>query len=133
MATLIDTSALYVLLDEDDPDHPMAMSTFGRLRVRDRDLVLHSYALSEAIALLQRRFGTDAVRRLVDVILPLVEIAWVDRDLHDRAVGAMLASGRRSISLVDHVSFILMRDRQVRTAFAFDRDFADQGFEVLGA
>lgn len=133
MATLIDTSALYVLLDEDDPDHPMAMSTFGRLRMRDRDLVLHSYALSEAIALLQRRFGMDAVRRLVDVILPVVEIAWVDRDLHDRAVGAMLASGRRSISLVDHVSFILMRDRQVRTAFAFDRDFADQGFEVLGA
>ena len=132
MATLIDTSALYTLLDEADPDHPTAVNIFGRLRTRDRDLVLHSYALSETIALLQRRFGLDAVRRLVDVILPVIQIAWVDRELHDRAVGAMLASGRRTVSLVDHVSFILMRDRQMRTAFAFDRDFADQGFEVLG-
>jgi predicted nucleic acid-binding protein len=103
------------------------------LRTRDQGLVLHSYALSESIALLQRRVGLDAVRRLVDGILPVVEIAWVDRELHDRAVGVMLASGRRTVSLVDHVSFILMRDRHIRTAFAFDRDFADQGFEVLSA
>ncbi len=132
MATLIDTSALYTLLDEDDPDHPTAVRIFNGLPTRERDLVLHSYALSETIALLQRRLGLDAVRRLVDAILPVVEIVWVDRDLHDRAVAAMLASGRRSVSLVDHLSFILMRDRQMRTAFAFDRDFADQGFEVLG-
>jgi predicted nucleic acid-binding protein len=132
LATLIDTSALYILLDEDGPNHPTALRIFGRLRTRDQRLVLHSYALSESIALLQRRVGLDAVRRLVDGILPVVEIAWVDRELHDRAVGVMLASGRRTVSLVDHVSFILMRDRHIRTAFAFDRDFADQGFEVLG-
>lgn len=132
MATLIDTSALYILLDEDDPDHAAAAGIFGRLRRQDRHLVMHSYALSETIALLQRRFGLDAVRRLIDVLLPVIEVAWVDRGLHDRAVGAMLASGRRTVSLVDHVSFILMRDRQMRTAFAFDRDFVDQGFEVLG-
>jgi predicted nucleic acid-binding protein len=133
LATLIDTSALYILLDEDSPNHPTAMQIFGSLRKRGQSLVLHSYALGETIALLQRRFGLEAVRRLVDVILPVIDVAWVDRELHGRAVGAMLASGRRTVSFVDHVSFIVMRDRQMRAAFAFDSDFADQGFEVLGA
>ena len=85
MATLIDTSALYVLIDELDPDHAAALAILDRLRTDDMDLVMHSYALGETIALLQRRFGLDAVRRLVDVFLPIIEVAWVDPDLHHRA------------------------------------------------
>jgi predicted nucleic acid-binding protein len=131
LATLIDTSALYVLLDEDDPDHAAAVTILARLRTDDPELVLHSYALNETIALLQRRFGLDAVRRLVDVYLPITDITWVDRDLHDRALSSLLGAGQRSVSLVDHVSFILMRDRGIRSAFAFDQDFAREGFELL--
>lgn len=133
MATLIDTSALYVLLDQDDPHHPAAAAILGRLLDADLDLVLHSYALSESIALLQRRFGLDAVRRLVDLYLPIIEVVWVDRDLHDRALSALLGSGQRTVSFVDQVSFVLMRDQGIRTAFAFDRDFTIQGFDVLSA
>ena len=55
-----------------------------------------------------------------------LDAAWEIED------AGYLDSLRTTVSLVDHVSFILMRDRQMRTAFAFDRDFADQGFEVLG-
>ena len=133
MATLIDTSALYVLLDEDDPHHPAAVAILGRLRTADPDLVLHSYALTESIALLQRRFGLEAVRRLVDVYLPIIGVAWVDRDLHGRALVALLGSANRTVSFVDQVSFVLMRDRGIRRAFAFDRDFVTEGFEVLSA
>jgi predicted nucleic acid-binding protein len=133
LATLIDTSALYVLIDESDPDHAAAVAILGRSRTADPDLVIHSYALTESIALLQRRFGLEAVRRLVDVYLPIIDVAWVDRDLHDRALAVLLGSGQRAVSFVDQVSFILMRDRGIRTAFAFDRDFAAQGFDLLGA
>jgi predicted nucleic acid-binding protein len=133
MATLIDTSALFVLLDEDDPAHDLARSILGRLRTSDPELVMHSYALTESIALLQRRFGLEAVRRVVDGYLPIIEIAWVDRDLHDRALSALLGSGQRGVSFVDHVSFVLMRDRGIRTAFAFDQDFVAQGFELVSA
>ena len=133
MGTLIDTSALYVLLDEDDPAHEGAVTILGRLRTSDPDLIVHSYALSETIALLQRRFGLEAVRRLASAVLPIVDIVWVDRDLHDRALSALLGSEQRTVSFVDQVSFVLMRDRQIRSAFAFDRDFMAQGFEVLRA
>jgi len=133
LATLIDTSALYVLIDELDPDHAAALAILDRLRNDDLDLVMHSYALGETIALLQRRFGLDAVRRLVDVFLPIIEVAWVDPDLHHRALTSLLGSAQRTVSFVDHVSFAVMRDRRIRKAFAFDRDFLAQGFELLGA
>jgi hypothetical protein len=67
----------------------------------------------------------------VEVYLPIIEIAWVDRDLHDRALSALLSSDHRTVSFVDQVSFILMRDRLMHSAFAFDRDFVTQGFQVL--
>jgi predicted nucleic acid-binding protein len=51
--------------------------------------------------------------------------------LHDAALSSYLDS-RSGASFVDHVSFVLMRARGVTTAFAFDEDFARQGFNVTG-
>lgn len=55
-------------------------------------------------------------------------VTWIDESLHTRAVTAMLAAGRRDVSLVDWTSFELMRQRGVDHAFAFDVDLDDQGF-----
>lgn len=51
--------------------------------------------------------------------------------LHQRALATLLGAGRREVSLVDWVSFLLMRELGIRHAFAFDRHFAEQGFVVL--
>lgn len=51
--------------------------------------------------------------------------------LHRRAITAMLAARRRPVSLVDWTSFEVMRSRGIGSAFAFDDDFAAQGFTVL--
>jgi predicted nucleic acid-binding protein len=40
-------------------------------------------------------------------------------------------AGQRDLSLVDFVSFELMRREGIRTAFTFDRHFAEQGFECV--
>lgn len=47
------------------------------------------------------------------------------------SVGAHLKSLRRRSSLVDHVSFELMRRLDLRTALALDADFAREGFELF--
>jgi len=133
LAVLIDTSAIYALLDEADPQHARSVAILRRLG-RDRaDIVVHSYVIGEAVALLQRRLGLDAVRRFVSTIAPLFSVVWVDRALHDRGVSALLAADRRAVSLVDHTSFLVMRDLGIRAAFAFDDDFVAQGFELLSA
>jgi predicted nucleic acid-binding protein len=74
-----------------------------------------------------------AVRRLVDDLVPLLDVAWIDADLHAEAREALLAAGRRNVSLVDWTSFLVMRRHGVRRAFTFDADFAAEGFEVVPA
>jgi uncharacterized protein len=92
---------------------------------------VHSYVLVETIALAQRRVGMDAVRALRDELFPALAVEWVDARLHAEAVAALVASAQRSVSLVDHVSFTLMRRRNVRRALAVDRHFAAQGFDLV--
>jgi predicted nucleic acid-binding protein len=64
-------------------------------------------------------------------VIPLLDVAWVDPELHADAVTAHLRALRRRSSLVDHVSFELMRRRGLRVALALDRDFETEGFELL--
>jgi predicted nucleic acid-binding protein len=45
-------------------------------------------------------------------------------------LAAMLTANRKELSLVDCVSFEVMRRRDVTRAFALDTDFASQGFLV---
>jgi uncharacterized protein len=64
-------------------------------------------------------------------MLPTLEIEWIVVRTHGLAVAALLAAGRRQISLVDWTSFTVMRERSITHAFAFDDDFERQGFETF--
>jgi len=128
VTVFIDSSALFALIDAADPAHEGArrfVESGGPI-----DLVTHQYVVVETIALAQRRIGIEAVRAIVR-LLEVVDVRPVDRDLHDRALTALLGARRRQVSFVDWTSFTLMRDLGLRTAFTFDDDFVDQGFEVV--
>ncbi len=126
LATFVDTSALIALLDRDDAHHERAARALAALR--DRSLVTHSYVVVESVALTQSRLGAAALRRLCHDLLGVIELAWVGQELHRAALASLLASGSRSISFVDWVSFAFMRERGIVEAFAFDQHFARQGF-----
>ena len=64
-------------------------------------------------------------------IYPLLSVEWVGGVLHESGVGSVLAAGRRRLSLVDCVSFEVMRQRGIRRAFAFDKHFGEQGIDVV--
>jgi predicted nucleic acid-binding protein len=128
--TFVDTSALYPLVAEDDDAYVAATDHFAAT-ARDAGYLTHSYVLVEVVALVQRRLGMSAVRRLLDVMGPTVTVVSVDTPLHDAGVAALLSAGSRSVSLVDRVSFELMRRRGITEAFAFDDDFATAGFRLL--
>jgi len=130
---LVDTSAFFALLDADDVHGGRAREHLREALAAGIDLVSHEYVVVETIALVQRRLGLDALRRFLDDLLPVVEIAWVDDALHVEAREALLAAGRRNVSLVDWTSFLVMRRRGIRQAFTFDPDFGSEGFEVLPA
>ncbi len=133
---LVDTSAMYAVLDADDANHPEAARRWDRLldavAEGSRTGCTHSSVVVETSALVQRRLGMDAVRELHDRALPVLSVHWVDAELHARAVSALLAADRRDVSLVDWTSFELMRARGITEVLAFDDDFARQGFTVFG-
>ncbi|MGH9004294.1 MAG: type II toxin-antitoxin system VapC family toxin [Acidimicrobiia bacterium] len=133
MTVFVDSSALYAVLDADDDNHPPAATEWARLLDGATTLRTHSYVIVEAAALVQHRLGMDAATALHRDVVPALSVRFVDRALHQAATIALLAAGRRSISLVDWTSFEVMRDEQVGDAFAFDTDFTDQGFRVLPA
>ena len=54
----------------------------------------------------------------------------MDLDLHEEAEKELERIGKRGISLVDYVSFLVMRRRGIKKALAFDPDFRDQGFAI---
>jgi predicted nucleic acid-binding protein len=129
MIAFVDTSALYALLDRDDDNHQSARKTWTALLDSRAVLVTSNYALVETCALVQHRLGLAAIRALQDSIFPLLATEWVTKSQHDSAVASLLAAGRKKLSLVDCVSFGIMREAGIRKAFAFDRHFAEQGFE----
>ena len=94
-------------------------------------LVASSYVAHETIALVHRRFGVEAVRRWKTLAEPLLEIVWIEQELHTRALAALLAAGKRDVSLTDWSSFEAMRSEEIRRVFAFDPDFDLQGFQTI--
>lgn len=126
----IDTSALYALADRGDPNHRRAVSLFSHALESDARFVTHSYVMVEAMALVQHRLGLDATLALADDARAF-EVEWVNRALHDEAVAWLRRTKRRQVSLVDAVSFAVMRSRGIEVAFAFDPHFLQEGFQLL--
>jgi uncharacterized protein len=126
----IDTSAFYALADRADARHREALKLFDAILSEGEILLTHNYVLLEAMALLQHRLGTAACLKLARSVASF-DVAWVDHALHENAVRLLERTGKRRISLVDHVSFLVMRERRVERAFAFDPDFEAEGFRLL--
>lgn len=125
MKVFVDTSALFAVLDERDPNHVAAGATWDAL-LDEAELVTHNYVHLEAEALVRRRLGRDAAAVLIDVLLPALTTVWVDEPMHRAAVEAWRVGG--GTSLVDYVSFAVMRNAGIDVAFAFDADFERHGF-----
>ena len=132
MSTFVDTSALYALLDADHDNHAEAANWLrGRGASPENELVTHSYVIVETAALVHHRLGAAAVRDLFNAFLPALTVVFVDAGLHARATAACLAGLSRRMWFVDRVSFELIRDSALDRAFAFDRDFAREGFTLV--
>ena len=128
----VDTSALIAVIDRDQPWHAAAGKFFGESAASGSPaLVTCSLIVVETTALIQARFGVELAIAFHDDLLPMLDVRGVDDSLLAEATVAWRAARRRRLSLVDCVSFALMRRDGMRAAFTFDRDFQDEGFVVL--
>jgi len=129
VTVFVDTSALLAHLDQSDRSHAAATAYVeGSLA---EVLVTHNYVVLETAAVLKRKGGDQATRAFFSAWVPALRIHWIDPTVHATAAAAYVASLPSSVSLVDRVSFAVMRHLGISAAFAFDPHFAGEGFALV--
>jgi predicted nucleic acid-binding protein len=131
MVIFVDTSAFLAVLDAGDANHAAAKALWEKAILAGDVLVCHNYILVETSALVSRRLGIEAVRVFERDIVPLLRLEWITRELHSAASAAHMIAARRTLSLVDCVSFEVMRRLEIQAALAFDRHFREYGYETI--
>ncbi|PKL48767.1 MAG: VapC toxin family PIN domain ribonuclease [Nitrospira bacterium HGW-Nitrospira-1] len=131
MTVFFDTSAFLAILNKDDANHQNAKRFWKELVYLENILITNNYVLVESLALIQRRLGMEPLRVFQEDVLPLINIEWIDKAVHEAGISALLTASRKKLSLVDCVSFEVMRNLGIRKVFAFDPHFEEQGFEVI--
>lgn len=132
MSIFVDTSAIYAGVAASDDFHDAAVTRWAALLEGEEALVTHSLVEIETVALLQRRAGVDGVRAFVDLLLPRLSVVEIDRERRRRSIVELCSTSGREPGVVDQISFDVMTDQGITRAFAFDRHFADAGFELIG-
>jgi predicted nucleic acid-binding protein len=131
MKVFVDTSAFFALLDRDDQNHVRAKEAWIKLLDSDSLSTTSNYVIVETFSLLQNRLGLSAVRGFQEDLIPVLLVEWVDTEMHKAAVSALLAASKRRLSLVDCSSFEIIRRMSIKSVFAFDPHFKEQGFNCM--
>ena len=114
--------------DQAQAKYARAKAAFTHLSFRRARLLTTSYVLVETYALLDRRLGIAAVRAFRTDFVPLLGVVWVEEALNQRALDELLKRSSKGRSLFDVTSFLVMRERSIDEAFAYDRHFDREGF-----
>jgi predicted nucleic acid-binding protein len=127
---LADTGALLALFNPRDALHQRARK-FAREAAGTR-FVLTELILNETVTRLRAR--TDAAHA-ADIGAALLssrryEVLFVDPPLVEAGIADLRRFADKRLSLVDAVSFAVIRTLALDGSFTFDRDFRDCGFDV---
>jgi len=126
----IDTSGLMCLFDAREHRHPSAIEKYESTTIR----LTHNYVLAEFVALaIARRAPFTAALRFVEAISSgsEIEVVWVSRELHEKAMQLLLQRSDKAWSLCDAVSFVVMTERRVSDALTTDHHFDQAGLVRL--
>jgi predicted nucleic acid-binding protein len=127
---VVDTSAVFALVDRSDAWHGVARETLARLRKQRSEPLLTNFIVAEAHALLLVRVGPDVARNW------LLKNRWaIERVTEDDEAKAREIIERytdKTFSYTDATTFAVMRRRGLKTAFAFDPHFRQYGVDTIG-
>ena len=130
-----DTSGWASFFLEDDRHHTKAFSLITQWEQQNRPVVTTNYVLSELIVLLSPSRGQQRsfVLKHIETIRSAdwVEIVHIDESLDAKAWQLLASRLDKQWSLVDAVSFVVMRERGMTEALATDHHFEQAGFVRL--
>jgi predicted nucleic acid-binding protein len=133
-SVVVDTGALLALASSRDQFHARARRTLAQLQSAATRLVSHTLVLGELHGHLIRRIEPREAQRIVVGLLSDPAFRWleVSPDLLGRAFSGWIDRfDDQRFSLTDAVTFEIMREERIGTAFAYDSDFVTAGFSLL--
>ena len=130
----VDTGAWIALALTRDPLHPRAAETWATLRGVGARLHTSVSVLIETFTFLHRNATRNVALAWKDSLkgVPRLRVLpCAPRDL-EQAWKYFERPDLHKLSAVDALSFVLMTERRIRVAFAFDGHFATAGFRLVG-
>ena len=130
----VDTGAWIALALTRDPLHPRALAAWQQLLGAGVKLHTSVPVALEPFTFLERNTTKDvaiAWKDSLDAVPRLRVLPCTARDLKE-AWKYCERADLHKLSAVDAMSFVLMTQRRIRVAFAFDGHFAAAGFRIVG-
>lgn len=126
---LVDTSAIYALVDKDDTYHQRALAILRSLARRGLTPILTNFIVAECHALLLSRLGTQTAR---DWLLKQIwTVEPVNLQDEEKAKEIIQRYTDKTFSYTDATSFALMERLRIGQVFAFDPHFRQYGLKLL--
>lgn len=126
---LVDTSAIYALVNDADASHGAAKTRLRTIKKNRFAPLLSNFIVAETHALLLTRLGPHIARRWIlgnhwqiERVLPSDE---------ERAHQIIASHLDKEYSYTDATSFAIMERLGIRRVFSFDRHFEQYGFDLL--
>lgn len=131
----IDTAAWLALFDPRDTNHVLANTTYKSLLPRYTRIITTNVVVLETYTLLYRRTNYNTALKFLTNSAGIKKLTklYSDEDLETRAESILRRYNDQDFSFVDAVSFAVMEDLNITTAFTFDHHFLIAGFTLAQA
>ena len=130
----VDTGAWIALALTRDPLHPRARATWEQLLGTGVRFHTSVPVVLETFTFLDRNAARNVALAWKDSLTTVPRLKVLPSTVKDlgQAWSYFDRPDLHKLSAVDAVSFVLMTERRIRVAFAFDSHFATAGFRMVG-
>ena len=131
-AAFVDTAGWMMLADAADPQHAAAVRFRDEWLGSGGHLVSTDFVLDETLTLLRLRLGIDAAETWWNTVDASRRLVWepIDTRRADSARHWFFRWRDKDFSFTDCTSFVVMRERRLKTVLTSDRHFTQAGFQV---
>lgn len=128
----LDTSYLLALELANDQDHKLVSEHWQRVRASPLHLVTTSFVFDEVVTFFNSRGHHEKAVRVGAILLqsPSVELTYVDEHAFERGWLYLQQHQDKRYSLTDCISFNVMTELEITTAFSRDHHFEQAGFLI---
>ena len=130
----VDSGAWIALALSRDPFHERAVEAWKQMHERRACLSTSVPVILETFTFLDRHARRDIAIAWKDSLEKMSNLEVITCGADEMRAAWQYFTGQKfhKLSAVDATSFVLMRRRQIKNAFAFDHHFATAGFQLVG-